>query len=256
MSTTTQGKQLIPALLVCTNAEEVAARAAALFAAQSAQAIADRGRFRVVLSGGSTPKRAYELLASAQWSSKIRWEEVEVFWGDERDVPADDRDSNYRMAREAFLERVPLPVANIHPVPSGTQPAEAAASAYEKAIRDAFPASTDIPRFDLIFLGLGANGHTASLFPSSPLLRETNRLVATDFVREVNSWRITMTAPLLNRGRTVAFLVTGQDKAGVLRDVIRGPYVPEILPAQLIHPDDAELLWIVDVAAASLLVTR
>jgi 6-phosphogluconolactonase len=250
---TSKEQQLIPRLLVCINPEEVATRAAALFVSQAVQAIADRGRFRVVLSGGSTPRRAYELLTSPRWSSKIRWEAVEVFWGDERYVSAEDADSNYRMAREAFLERVPLPEANIHPVPTGIEPAEAAA-AYEETIRATFAATTDIPRFDLIFLGLGANGHTASLFPASPLLRETSRLVAADYVQELDGWRVTMTAPLLNRGRTIAFLVTGQDKAGVLREVVRGPYVPEVLPAQLIRPEDAELLWIADTGAASLIM--
>lgn len=254
MVISTQSTPLIPWLVVCTDAEEVAARAAALFVAESVQAIADHGRFRVVLSGGSTPQRAFELLASAPWRSKIHWNDVEVFWGDERYVSADDRNSNYRMARQAFLEHVPLPAANIHPVPTGIRPAEAAAAAYEKEIREVFSASAGIPCFDLIFLGLGTNGHTASLFPASPLLRETTRLVASDFVRELDSWRITMTAPLLNRGRTIAFLVTGKDKAGTLHDVIRGPYVPELLPAQLIRPDEAELLWIVDTAAASLMV--
>jgi 6-phosphogluconolactonase len=247
-------EQLTHRLLTCADAEEVATRAAAMFAAQATDAVAARGRFRVALSGGSTPRRAFELLASPRWNSRIPWGEVEIFWGDERYVSADDPASNYRMAREAFLDLVPLPAANIYPVPTGIQPAEAAASAYEKTIRQACASLDEVPRFDLIFLGLGANGHTASLFPASPLLHEINRLVAADFVREMESWRITMTVPLLNRARTIAFLITGQDKAATLREVLRGPYLPETLPAQLIHPADGDLLWITDMAAASLLV--
>jgi 6-phosphogluconolactonase len=226
----------------------------ALFIVQATQAIADRGRFRVALAGGSTPRRAYELLAAPRSRTKVRWEAVDVFWGDERYVPPDDSASNYRMIWEALLQHVPLSAANIHRVPTEREPPEAAAAAYEDEIRKGFGDAAGIPRFDLILLGLGTNGHTASLFPNSSLLHKTASLVAADFVHEVDMWRITMTPPLLNQGRTVAFLVTGQEKAAVLRDILRGPHRPEALPAQLIRPVPGELLWIVDEAAASLAV--
>lgn len=240
-------------LWVCADAEEVAAKTADLFVNEAAKAIADRGRFRVVLSGGSTPRRAYELLASAKWRAQVVWNKVDVFWGDERYVPADHPESNYRMANDALLQNIPIPQANVCRVPVEISPPEATAKAYEDAIRDCFVDAGGVPRFDLIFLGLGTNGHTASLFPHSPLLNERSRLVMADEVVEKNMWRITMTAPLLNRGRTVVFLVVGRDKAEVLRQVLCDSYNPQTLPAQLIRPEEGSLLWIVDEAAASLL---
>ncbi len=238
-------------LRVCANGEDVAHAAADLFISSYSAAVADHGRFRVALSGGSTPWRAYELLAAPERRSQVNWEQVDVFWGDERYVPADDPVSNYRKTREALLERVPLPPSNVHRVRTEMSPPEAAA-AYEDAIRKSFGRTAGIPMFDLVFLGLGTNGHTASLFPGSPLLRETTRLVAADFVAEVNMWRITMTAPLLNAARTIAFLLAGPDKAQVFRDVLCGPRDIERLPAQLIAPANGTLLWIVDQPAAAL----
>ncbi|HET8668383.1 MAG TPA: 6-phosphogluconolactonase [Terriglobales bacterium] len=230
------------------DAEQVARAAAELFVETAAESIEARGRFRVALSGGSTPRRVYELLATPAFSSHVDWDSVDIFWGDERYVPAEDRDSNYGMTFEAFLRHVPV---SAHRVPTQISPPSAAAAAYEEQIWQAFE-DPSMPQFDLIYLGLGANGHTASLFPYSPALRERSHLVVADFVAEVNGWRITMSAPLLNRGRTVAFLVEGQEKAPVLRDVLLGPPDPERLPAQLIAPE-GKLLWIVDEAAATLL---
>jgi 6-phosphogluconolactonase len=181
----------------------------------------------------------------------VDWDHTDVFWGDERYVPADDRDSNYRMTAEALLRHVPVPSANIHRVPTEVIPPSAAAAAYEDDIRQAFHDAISVPQFDLIYLGLGTNGHTASLFPRSPALRERSRMVLADFVAEVDVWRISMSAPLLNRGRTVAFLIQGQDKAEVLREVLLGPRDIERLPAQLIAPE-GKLLWMVDEAAAAL----
>jgi 6-phosphogluconolactonase len=205
----------------------------------------------VALSGGSTPRRVYELLATAAFSGRLDWDHIDVFWGDERYVPPDDRDSNYRMTAEALLQHVPLPSENIHRVPTEISPPSAAAAAYEDDIRQAFHDSVSVPQFDLIYLGLGTNGHTASLFPRSPALRERSRLVLADFVAEVNTWRISMSAPLLNRGHIVAFLIQGQEKAEVLREVLLGPRDPERLPAQLIS-SEGKLLWMVDEAAAAL----
>ncbi len=156
------------------------------------------------------------------------------------------------MAAEALLQHVPVPAANIHRVPTEISPPPAAAEAYEKEIRQAFSEAAAVPQFDLIYLGIGTNGHTASLFPHSPALRERSRLVLADFVGEVNMWRISMSVPLLNRGRTVAFLISGEEKAQTLREILLGARDPERLPAQLIAPE-GELLWLLDKAAAALL---
>jgi 6-phosphogluconolactonase len=239
-------------LRVYGDAAQLAQAAAELFVNAAADSIKARGRFRVALSGGSTPRRVYELLATAVFSGHVDWDYVDVFWGDERYVPADDRDSNYRMTCEALLRHIPIPAANVHRVPTEISPPSAAAAAYEESIRQCFRDSASVPQFDLVDLGLGTNGHTASLFPHSPALREQRHLVVADFVAEVNGWRITMSAPLLNRGRTVAFLVQGQEKAQVLRDILLGPSDPARLPAQLIAPE-GKLLWMVDEAAATLL---
>ncbi len=240
-------------LRVYGDAEELARAGAELFVSTAAESISARGRFRVALSGGSTPKRVYELLAVEASRSRVDWEHTDIFWGDERYVPADDPKSNFRMTNEVLLRNVLVPPANVHRVPTEISPPSSAAAAYQDEIRKSFGDSRSFPQFDLIYLGLGSNGHTASLFPRSPALKEMFRLVVDDFVAEVNAWRITMSAPLLNRGRTVAFLIQGQEKAQVLRDVMLGPRDPERLPAQLIAPE-GQLLWLVDKAAGALVL--
>lgn len=247
--TTAPKANFIGELRVYADAEQLARAAAELFVKVASESMNTRGRFRVALSGGSTPRRVYELLATTAFTGRVDWDHVDVFWGDERYVPADDRDSNYRMTAESLLRHVPVPSANIHRVPTDIDSPSAAAAAYEDDIREAFHDSVSVPQFDLIYLGLGTNGHTASLFPHSAALNEASRLVLGDFVAEVNKWRITMSAPLLNRGRMVAFLVEGQQKAQVLREVLLGPRDPERLPAQLIAPE-GKVLWLVDEAAA------
>jgi 6-phosphogluconolactonase len=232
--------------------EQLAVAGAELFVAAASESVSARGRFRVALSGGATPRRVYEVLAMDQFRSRVDWERVDVFWGDERYVPADHPDSNYRMAAEALLRKVAIPAANVCRVPTDISPATAVATAYEAAIRKSFGEDDVMPRFDLIYLGLGTNGHTASLFPYSQALHERTRLVVADLVAELNAWRITMTAPLLNRGRTVAFVIAGQQKAGVFRELLLGPRDPHRLPAQLINPE-GHLLWLVDAAAAALI---
>ena len=240
-------------LQVYKDAEQLANATAELFVGTAAESMKARGRFRVALSGGSTPRHVYELLASRRFSSRVDWNRIDIFWGDERYVPSDDRESNYRMTAEAMLQHVPIPPENIHRVPTEISPPAAAAGAYEKDIRRCFREPLSVPQFDLIYLGLGTNGHTASLFPYSPVLKETSRIVAADFVAEVNTWRITMTALLLNRGHIVAFVVDGPQKAQVLREVLLGPPDPQRLPAQLITPE-GKLFWMVDKAAAALLL--
>jgi 6-phosphogluconolactonase len=239
-------------LQVLSGSEQVASAAAELFVNVAAQSISARGRFRGALSGGSAPREVYESLATAPITSRVEWNYVELFWGDERYVSPDDRHSNYRMTAEALLRHIQIPRGNIHRVPTEISPPQDCAKAYEKDLRQSFGESVTVPEFDLIYLGLGTDGHTASLFPHSTTLDEKSRLVVADFVSEINSWRITMTAPLLNRGRTVAFLITGQQKAQVLREVLLGPRDPERLPAQLINPK-GKLLWLVDEPAAALL---
>lgn len=233
------------------DAGQLARAAAELFVNTAADSIEARGRFWVALSGGTTPRRLYKLLATSAFSSRVDWGRICIFWGDERYVAVDDPDSNYRMTDEALLQHVPIPFMNVYRVPTEIDPAQAAA-AYEHEIRHCFRVFDSVPQFDLIYLGLGTNGHTASLFPRSPAMKETSRLVLADFVAEVSSWWITMSTSLLNRGRTVAFLITGQEKADVLREVLLGPRDPARLPAQLIAPEGA-LLWMVDEAAAGML---
>ena len=239
-------------LRVYADAEQLARAAAELFVSQAAEAIQARGRFRVALSGGSTPRRVFQLLATDEFSSRIGWDRVDLFWGDERYVAADDRDSNYRMTADTLLRHIPIPATNIHRVRTEISPAAAAASAYEIEIRQIFQYPSSVPQFDLVYLGLGANGHTASLFPHTSVLGERIKLVEAEFVNEVNQWRITMTLPLINRGRTVAFLVEGQPKAEVVREVLTGSPDPQRLPAEFIAPD-GKLLWMMDEAAAALL---
>jgi 6-phosphogluconolactonase len=237
-------------LRISKDAGQFAQTAAELFVELAEKSIQERKRFRVALTGGTTPSPVYKLLGTEAFSKRVDWDKVDLFWGDERYVAPDDPESNYRMTVETLLRRVPVPKTNIHRIMTEISPPGAAASAYEVIIRQCFGEASGVPRFDLIYLGLGTNGHCASLFPHSPALHENSRLVLADFVTSLNSWRISMSAILLNRGRTVAFMVTGQHKAQVLHDVLCGPRDPELLPAQLIAPEGT-LLWLVDEAAAT-----
>lgn len=228
--------------------ETLSAAAAQLFAEQAERAVEAQGRFSVALSGGSTPRPAYELLAQPPFRDRVPWAKVHVFWGDERCVPVDDPRSNYRLARLALLDHIPIPNGQIHPILCSQQPREAA-ERYETLLRTSF--TSQPPRLDLVFLGLGENGHTASLFPGTPVLEEQQRWVADVEVPGQDVSRVTLTALVLNRAAVVAFLVAGAAKAAVLRDVLEGPRDPSRLPAQLIRPTGGELRWLVDRAAAS-----
>lgn len=221
--------------------------AAELFAEQSRQATAARGRFCVSLSGGQTPRSVYELLARPPYRDQVPWARVHIFWGDERCVSADDPRSNYRMTRTALLDHVPIPADNVHPI-SGTLPPAESAREYDQLLRTFFAGQQ--PQFDLVLLGLGENGHTASLFPGTPVLREKERWAREVYVAEQDLYRVTLTAPLLNRALVTAFLVAGAGKASVLREVIEGPPDPERLPAQLILPE-GELRWLVEQSASA-----
>jgi 6-phosphogluconolactonase len=221
--------------------------AAEMFVDLGSQAIASRGRFSVALSGGNTPRRLYEILATSPKREQIRWESIHVFWGDERCVPADDPRSNFRMARKTLLDHVPVPANQIHPIQGELSPVLAAAQ-YETELRSFF--GDQPPILDLILLGLGENGHTASLFPHSPVLDEKERWMGEVFLAEQSMYRVTMTASFINRSKEVIFLVSGTEKAIALQSVLEGAYQPHELPAQLIHPNDAHPIWLVDKAAS------
>lgn len=226
-------------------------QAAAAYATECYNAaISDHGYFAVALSGGSTPRALFELLAVPENAQHIGWSKVHVFWGDERTVPPDHPDSNYRMAKEALLDFVALPASNVHRISGELEPVRAAAE-YEQTLRSFFAKRAGKTRFDLILLGMGDDGHTASLFPDTEALNETERLVVANHVPKLDTWRITLTAPVINDAAHVAFLVAGAGKAAVLKRVLQGPRQPHKLPSQLIQPVDGELVWLLDKAAAS-----
>ena len=234
----------------------LARAAASLFAERAAAAVSLRGRFTAALSGGRTPESLYTLLAKAPFASKIPWDQVHLFWGDERCVPPDHVDSNYRLVRELLIDRVPIPPANIHRIRGEMDPVEAAAL-YEGVLRDFFGKHGEpFPAIDVVLLGLGEDGHTASLFPGTGPIRETARWVAGHYVDARKGWRITLTPAAINAARTVVFIATGKIKAAAVRDVLDGPFRPEVLPAQAIRPSRGELRWMLDRDAAQLLTPR
>lgn len=213
------------------------------------QAVAERGRFTVALSGGGTPRPIYARLAKPGYRDRFDWSRVHIFFGDERCVPPDDSRSNFRMARETLLDHVALPPENIYRIRGEDDPALAALQ-YELQVERFFRTSA-CPAFDLILLGMGENGHTASLFPGSAALREQKRRVVPQYVEVMKTWRVTFTAPLINAARSVAFLAEGAAKAEMLARVLKGPYNPDELPSQMIQPLNGELHWLVDAAAAA-----
>lgn len=228
--------------------ELLAAATAHRFATLAEKASAQHP-FRVALSGGNTPRHVYKLLASNEFKNKINWKFVHIFFGDERSVPPDDAASNYGMAKTALISRVPIPENNVHPISGAGDPHQNARS-YERELRSCFTSSA-FPRFDLVLLGMGEDGHTASLFPGSEAISEETAWVVANWVAQLNEFRITLTAPAINAAAQILFLVTGASKASRLSAVLNGPFQPDLLPAQLIKPHQGELIWIVDKAAAS-----
>ncbi len=228
--------------------QEVARAAANCFVDIALTSISAQGRFSVVLSGGSSPRRTYELLASEEYKNRIPWPKVHIFFGDERCVPPTDAASNYRMANEAMISLLPIPAQNAHRM-AGEGDAVANASLYQSELQTFFDQS-EWPRFDLVLLGMGDDGHTASLFPGTPALNETEAWVLANWVEKLNAYRITLTPPALNHAANVVFLVTGAGKSKSLHQVLRGAPDPQKLPAQLIQPVDGSLLWLIDKAAA------
>jgi 6-phosphogluconolactonase len=224
--------------------------AAQLIVRLAAESIVTHGRFTAALAGGSTPRKLYGLLANEPYRSQIDWALVEVFWGDERCVPVDDAESNFRMAQEAFLSKVPIAENQVHRMHADWPDRDAAAQAYVIEMRRVF--GTDgIPSFDLIQLGMGPEGHTASLFPHQAALHEQERLVMPVRTPKPPPDRLTFTPPLLNAARHVLFLVTGSDKADAVHEVIEGEYNPDEYPAQIVHPPHGEVTWMLDTVAAS-----
>ncbi|MBL8152577.1 MAG: 6-phosphogluconolactonase [Anaerolineae bacterium] len=233
---------------IVADADALAVEAAHRIVTTAQEAIHENGRFSLALSGGSTPERLYRLLAGKPFAEQIDWAKVYVFWGDERCVPPDHPDSNYRMAHEALLAHVPIPAGQIHRIYGEDDPGEAA-QAYEKALREF--CGDGPPRLDLILLGMGDDGHTASLFPHSAALdAPPDRWVVENLIPTKQVWRVTLTASAINAARQVIFLVSGPEKAERLQQVLHSPYRPHDLPAQLIHPANGKLLWLVDEAAA------
>jgi 6-phosphogluconolactonase len=235
---------------------EVLATAADLFHAAAEEfvsagraAIGAQGRFTVALSGGSTPKALYSLLAANY--ATFAWNRIFLFFGDERHVPPTDPESNYRMVNESLLTKIPIPAENVFRVPAENPDAVAAAAEYEAQLRRFFALKpAEFPRFDLILLGMGPDGHTASLFPASAALDDESHLVVANWVAKFSTHRITFTFPVLNRAAEVMFLASGADKADMLRHVLEGKNTPS-LPSQRVDPSDGKLLWMLDEAAAA-----
>jgi 6-phosphogluconolactonase len=226
--------------------------AARVFVETAAASVKARGSFFVALSGGSTPRTLYTLLARPPYHDQVNWSRAHIFWGDERCVSPTDAESNYRMARESLLFHVPVSSHQVYRMPGEAADPNAGAALYEMALRRAFAlAPGQMPRFDLILLGMGPDGHTASLFPHTAALGVTNRLVVANQVDKLNTTRLTLTYPVLNAAALVIFLVAGADKADALAAVLQGPRQPEELPAQGIALANGLVLWLADQAAAA-----
>jgi 6-phosphogluconolactonase len=238
-------------ILILSGADELAREAARRFAEMAETFTHDAGRFTVALSGGSTPKAMFQILAEKPYADTIPWRSIYFFWGDERGVPPDHAESNYRMANETLLSKVPIPRENIFRIPAEDGDHERAAASYAETMRKFF--AEERPTLDLVFLGMGPDGHTASLFPGTTALHAGDRVAAANYVEKFQSWRITLTADSINGARNIIFLVAGADKAPALKEVIEGPRNPELYPSQLIVPSHGLLLWMVDEAAAKLL---
>lgn len=237
------------------DAAAMARRAAQFILSRVREAAEARGRARIAVSGGSTPRAVFQMLGDRDqpWQAQMPWEKLELFWVDERCVGPEDAESNYRMTREAMLDHVAMRPEQIHRMEGELEP-EAAAARYESELRNSFRLEgAEAPRFDLVALGMGEDGHTASLFPHTAAIHELGRLAVANHVPQMNAWRLTLTWPVINQARSVFFLIGGGKKASVVRDVFLGQRDPERLPSQLIWPASGILTLILDEAAAALL---
>jgi 6-phosphogluconolactonase len=234
---------------------EIASYASKEVARIAGESVAARGTFSMALAGGSTPKMLYALLAEhPSLHNSLPWDKIEVFFGDERHVAPGHADSNFQMATDAMLSKVPLEPRQVHRIKGEYPDTTRAAAEYEDEIRRQFGLHAgEFPRFDLILLGMGNEGHTLSLFPGTKALHETQRIVTRNWVGKLYTERVTLTAPAANAAANVMFMVTGSDKACALKAVLEGPIEPEQLPAQMIQPADGSLSWLIDQAAGSML---
>ena len=250
-----RARRRITEVRVLSDTQAMAQAAAELFVRHARHAVEARGRFCVALSGGSTPRALFTLLATEPaLRDAMPWNQTHLYWGDERHVAPDAAESNYRMTREALIDRVPIPRENIHPMVPAPGEAAELARAYQEMLERSFALTEGmLPSFDLVLLGMGADGHTASLFPDSPALAESTQFVVANWIERFSAFRITLTAPAINAARAVVFLVSGADKAKTLSEVLQGPDDARRLPAQLIDPHTGTLLWLVDRAAAGML---
>ncbi len=246
--------EILPGVQVFRDPEEVARGAARLFVDYAWQSIAKHGQFLVALSGGNTPKRMFQLLASDEFRGQVDWAKVQIFWSDERAVPPTSPESNYGMARRELLIRVPIPEANVHRMEAEKPSIGRAAHEYEEVLRKYLELDDHgFPRFHAIYLGMGQDGHTASLFPGGRVTRQTSRWVSTPMVTKLNMRRMTLTLPVLDAAMRVIFLVVGQEKAEILHEVLQGKADPPY-PAQLVQPRHHGIkMFLVDRAAAALL---
>ncbi len=241
-------------ILICAGAVELAREAARRFAELAEVFVSSVGRFTVALSGGSTPRAMFSVLAEQPVADPLPWHSIYFFWGDERCVPPSHAESNYRMAEETLLSRVSVPRENIFRIPAEDPDHDRAATNYSQTIGRFFNLTeADSLRFDLVLLGMGADGHTASLFPGTTALGVNDRIAVANYVEKFQAYRITLTAATINSAYNIIFLVTGEDKAPALKEVIEGARNPERYPSQLIEPRFGTLLWMVDEAAAKLL---
>jgi 6-phosphogluconolactonase len=243
---------------VLADANSIAQTGAAEFLDAARGAVREKGSFSVALAGGSTPKALYGLLASNPLlQAKVPWSKIQFFFGDERHVPPDHAESNFRMTKEAMLAKAPIDPKQVHRIKAEKQNAAEVALEYEDDLRASFELAADqLPAFDLVFLGMGPEGHTASLFPGTKALKEEHRLVVSNWVGKLYTDRITLTPPVLNNAARIIFMVHGEEKAPALKAVLEGPYEPEQLPAQLVRPKLGKVLWLVDPSAASMLVPQ
>lgn len=253
----TETKTRLRSVLIFPDLAALSNHAAEVFVSLSADAVRERRKFSVALSGGSTPQVLYRLLATPPYASRVDWSNVHVFWGDERCVPPTDEQSNYRMAYEELLSKVRIPSANVHRIHGEEDPAQGAKQ-YNGELREFFAdvrGANGWTRFDLMLLGMGDDGHTASLFPNNPILDEHEHAARAVWVEKFGMWRITLTSVAINASRHVRFLVSGAGKANTLKEVLHGPSRPRELPAQIVRPVDGDIHWCVTQDAATALPT-
>ena len=231
------------------DAEKLARGVAEFFIGTGNEAISNRGLFTVALAGGSTPIVSFETLSEEPFISRIDWAKVHVFWGDERCVPPTDKECNFLMASQFLLDNTPIPGINIYRMEGELDP-EQAAKRYKKKLEEFFGTE---PQFDLILLGMGDDGHTASLFPGTAAVFDDKNWVVANYVQKKDAWRLTLTPKIINQSRNIAFVVSGESKSKVLKNVLEGKYQPETLPSQIIQPVDGNLFWYIDEPAGRLL---